>query len=141
MASHSDLRHAFRARDQSEIKARTLADCRINPDFPLVASDDPMNSRKSDSGSLELRAAVKALKRLEEPMGCSCIEADAVVPHEEPPLPSVFNLANLDAGCSRSSGELTGVRHEVCKHLARQCTVDIPDHTAGFQIARGALRL
>src|SRR5262245_9677714 len=99
-----------------EIKSGPRAGLRFHPDAPAVALDDLLADRQADAGAGVLAAAVQALEHLEQPPGLARVNADAVIPHGELPVPVHPPRGNVDAG-GRLPAKLERVGDEVLQDL------------------------
>src|SRR5215813_9125486 len=81
-----------------EIKGGPRAGLRFHPDAPAVALDDLLADRQADAGAGVLAAGVQALEHLEQPAGLARVNADAVIPHGELPVPVHTPRRDVDAG-------------------------------------------
>src|SRR5579862_485079 len=92
----------------------------LRADATAVARHDARRGRETDAGALELRAAVKALERGEQPIRVGRVEAHAVVLDEERPPAAPVLFPDLDGGLLPLARELPGVPEEVLQHAAHE---------------------
>lgn len=101
---------------QSEVKGSALANLAFCPDFTSVPSNDSLDRGQADSVAGKFFRGVEALERLEEAIGGSRIESDAVVAHEVDGNLVLALDAEFDFRRGLLGGVLPGVAEEIIDH-------------------------
>lgn len=84
----------------------------LRPDPTSVPADDPLYRDKSNTGSLEVRGRVKALKHTKQLRRVGHVEARAVVSHEIRPW-VIIDHADLDTRITSLTSELPRVADQI----------------------------
>src|SRR3954468_13455991 len=100
------------------VERRPRSGCRLYPDAAGVAVGDPPADRQPDPGAGVLLAAVQAPEHLEDALGVSLLDSDAVVAYDDVPSAGVVDALDAYLGCHVVACELDGIGDEVLQQLA-----------------------
>src|SRR2546421_9816967 len=104
---------------EAEVNGRSLVHRALSPDAAAMPVDDALHGRKADACALELARAVEALKRAEQLIGISHVEARAIVADEIDRLPGALFMPESDLCPDALRRKLPSVAQQVHEHDAR----------------------